>query len=204
MKKLIFLMVVVSALSLQLFANRPISGSSTFPKNHKNGSDWLDGNLYPLYLEGSTKDALLALLNKMKADPKLKIVFQFFYQKNDVLTLAVYTGSKDGQNYDQVIDFKLKPYKHCVIINMDKLDVGAYLGAMEIDQGANLDKLIDIVTKNKIIVFMPEKYPVPPTKKIAIMYEICTADTESGICTSDQGKAKTGVTTNPSPPHGGN
>jgi len=78
-------MVVTYALSLQLFANRPVSESPSFPENRGNGSDWLNANLYPLYLEGATKAAFSALLKQIKADGNQKIVFQFFYQKNDLL-----------------------------------------------------------------------------------------------------------------------
>ena len=89
-------------------------------------------------------------------------------------------------------------------LNIDKLNVGVYFGALEFDQKARLDSLITVVTNKKIIVFMPKLYPVPPTQKNAIMYEIWTADTEAAICASDKTITNTGINTNPSPPHGGN
>lgn len=203
MKKLYHLIVGMTVICLFAFTFRPFLNSSFQPKINGNNLFWSDPNLYPLYLEGPAKDNFLGLLKQIKASNQ-KIVFQFFYQKNGILTLALYTGGKNSQGYDQTIDFKLKPYKHCPQINIDNLDVGVYLGDMEFDQTTNLDALINVVATNNIIVFMPALYPVPSTKKNAIEYMICTADDESGICNSNQIKSNTGITTNPSPPHGGN
>ena len=195
-------MVVVSVLFLQLFANRPRPKFSSYPKSDGRKSLWLNANLYPLYLEGPDKATFLKILQDMKADKQQKIVFQFFYQKNGILKLATYTGRIDGHKYKEDMDFKLQSYNNCVIINMDDLKGGLYLGAMEFDQNSDLDKLIGVVASKNIIVFMPALYPI--ANKNAIMYKICTADTEADICSSDQKKTNTGINTNPSPPHGGN
>jgi len=196
-------MVVTTALLLLAFANSRVSNSTSYPVKRANVLFWSDPNLYPLYMEGTKKDSFLVFLKQIKAANQ-KIVFQFYYQDNGILTLAMYTGGKDGQGNDQTIDFKLKPCKTCSIIDMDKLKSGVYLGNMEFDQNTYLDALINIVATKNIIVFMPAMYPVGTTKKNAIKYVICTADSDSEICTSNQKKSNTGITTNPSPPHGGN
>ena len=135
MKKLYHLIVGMTVICLFAFTFRPFLNSSFQPKINGNNLFWSDPNLYPLYLEGPAKDNFLGLLKQIKASNQ-KIVFQFFYQRNGVLTLAAYTGQKDGHKWKEDMDFKLQPYKHCIKINMDALNVGVYLGAMEFDQSS--------------------------------------------------------------------
>jgi hypothetical protein len=207
MKKLIPLAVLTISIFLYSFHSPKVSHLLIHENRNKNIIDSLDATLYALYLEKSEKDKFLAYLQGLNINQK--IVFQFFYKKNGTLTLAIDTGAIGDGSFDKTLDFKLQVYHSCSKIGLDTLNVGVYLGNLEINQKQDLKKLTSIVTNNKIIVFMPYLYPDADGKN-AIEYVVCTCGSEAEICTSDQfnytrdGKGVTGVSANPSPPHGGN
>jgi hypothetical protein len=199
--------IVVAGIFLLSFNPRPISHSLAKEKNLLNSVDSLNPILYALYLEKNEKDKFLTYLQGIQANNQ-KVIFQFFYKKDDVFTLALDTGAKGGTSYDNTIDFKLK-VSSCPKIDLSTLTTGILFSNFEFDQKKDLNNLINVVTNNKIIVFVPELY-TGAGQKNAIAYEICTCDNDGGICTSDKynykrdGRGATGIISNPSPPHGGN
>jgi len=183
-----------------------------FNKDKKN---FLDGNLYTLYIEIATVTAELKLLSDQIdiKDPTTqkhinKIVFQFFYQ-HGLLTLAIFVSGRNGQGFGSTFNLILKKSDCTSQYSIDGQDV--YLGDQEInnqDNGwADLKSWIS-GKKYKFLAFKPNLVPSDINNGngmggSSIIYTIYPVINKSDLCIVPTNLATT-LKTNPSPPHHGN
>ncbi len=219
MKKHLFQILTASLIIMFIAAmqacNRPDNSAATAVVDTTSCA--YDSYLYPLYVPSGpgTKfnDLVNRVYHKENNGKNMNIIFQFFHKESGKLTLSVYAGKRDRSQFDEANEFKLRIYDSCPKVLMTKL--AFYLADLELD---NLDQAIDSLRKYaadstiKFIVFMPAIKLIPNTTvtegitKYAIYYNIypVTDMSKIKICDDKFGLTGTGLSTNPSPPHGGN
>lgn len=168
-----------------------------------------DTVLMPLYTDRSSFLKLLDLAEGNDDHNANKtLFFQFVHLKSGILTLLLYSGRKNHQDYDPNNSVELTPFRNCMpnppIIDGNKVS----LGVLEIEnQKLSWRTLVrsaeDI--NNHFVVFTPTLIPNTHFKINHIQYEIYFIADTSKICDHIVDlKFKGIIVTNPSPPYSGN
>jgi len=212
MKKQIRVLITLLAIFVLFsFSGKPITGHDHLIKSEIGLKRDLNSDLYTLYIDNRPRSGggltrYQKLINSLNS-PNTKLVFQYFFNNKDSLTLIVFSGPKDiSQEYDTTREVKLWTFPDCKPHPSIKSG-GVHLGDLEIQGGSQIDTLNKIKNSanSKFIVFIPKLDP-EPNGRLSITYTIVTTDdlTTQTVCSPNLALLGAVSITNPSPPHKGN
>ncbi len=221
MKKLPLHVVVLIAVLLFAFNNKPLPYPNSYTRIFSSTSDSLNPTLYPLFIENSgTNSQFQTLLRFEKrgffTNRFKKIVFQYFYQGGTKgFSMTSYVGARTKQDFDSTIIFSsyLTPSN---VRKYPEINSNVHLGDVELINQKKSIKILRRLGKDTINKYFV-MYPILETlikngnTETFINYKlyfvsdtalIRNIDPESKIALLNV--TSTSVSGNPSPPHGGN